>query len=164
MAFASAAANPQFQREVPERGGGAPMETKTNPLIEQPVIVGHSPNPLGQAAKKPGSYDLTKIVSRGFVSLHCTACPSKGRESRPAECHREPTLPFFWTTADLENKLLDFRTYFNKPSHTYVTERANAGYARVATSRKLPVVRQNSTRSQPLCNQRLPKLGNQNPT
>ena len=24
-----------------------------------------------------------------------------------------PTLPLFWTTADLEDKLLDFRAYFN---------------------------------------------------
>jgi hypothetical protein len=45
----------------------------------------------------------------------------------------------FWTTADLENKLLDFRTYFN-PSHAYLTGRANAGYARVTTNRKSPLI------------------------
>src|SRR6516162_5510199 len=26
----------------------------------------------------------------------------------------------FWTAADLENKLLDFRTYFQQPSHPYL--------------------------------------------
>ncbi len=39
----------------------------------------------------------------------------------------------FWTTVDLENKLLDFRTYF-------ITGRGNPGYAGVTTNRKSPLV------------------------
>ena len=46
----------------------------------------------------------------------------------------------FWTTSDLENKLLDFRTYFNNHSHAYLTGRANTGYAGVTTNRKSPLV------------------------
>jgi hypothetical protein len=45
----------------------------------------------------------------------------------------------FWTTADLENKLLDFRTYFNN-HRTHNSREANAGYAGVTTNRKSPLV------------------------
>jgi hypothetical protein len=42
------------------------------------------------------------------------------------------------TTADLENKLLDFRTYFNN-HRTHDSGRTNAGYVRVSTNRKSPL-------------------------
>jgi hypothetical protein len=46
----------------------------------------------------------------------------------------------FWTTTELENKLLDFRTYFNNHRTHTSRERANAGYAGVTTNRKSPLV------------------------
>src|SRR5580700_11508463 len=44
----------------------------------------------------------------------------------------------FWTTADLENKLLDFQTYFNEASRACWARRANAGtrHAVTAASRR----------------------------
>jgi hypothetical protein len=47
-------------------------------------------------------------------------------------------LPLFWTTADLENKLLDFQTYFNEASRACWARRANAGtrHAVTAASRR----------------------------
>ncbi len=41
----------------------------------------------------------------------------------------------FWASADLENKLLDFRNYYEPPSHAALTGRSNAGYADVTTGR-----------------------------
>ena len=46
----------------------------------------------------------------------------------------------FWTAVDLENKLLDFGTYFNSHRNSYLVGRANAGYARVTTNRQSPLV------------------------
>ena len=45
---------------------------------------------------------LLKLLLDPDVRCCCEASKNPG-----------PTLPLFWTTADLENKLLDFRTYFN---------------------------------------------------
>src|SRR5215469_2999667 len=48
------------------------------------------------------------------------------------------TLLLFWTAADLENKLLDFRTYFN--NQRTLNGRANAESACVTTNRKSSLV------------------------
>ncbi|PYU83844.1 MAG: hypothetical protein DMG50_06845 [Acidobacteria bacterium] len=52
----------------------------------------------------------------------------------------------FWTTADLENKLLDFRTYFNN-HRTHASLEANAGYNRVTTSSQSRLVSMATTLS-----------------
>jgi hypothetical protein len=56
----------------------------------------------------------------------------------------------FWTTADLENKLLDFRTYFNNHRNTYLIGGANAGYAHVTTNSQSPLISMATTLSSPL--------------
>jgi hypothetical protein len=56
----------------------------------------------------------------------------------------------FWTSADLENKLLDFRTYFNHHRTHHSREGANAGYARVTTRRQSALVWLATTLSRPI--------------
>ena len=53
----------------------------------------------------------------------------------------------FWTSADLENKLLDFRSYFNPHRTPQVTGRVNAGYASVTPGRQSALVSQAATLS-----------------
>ena len=55
----------------------------------------------------------------------------------------------FWTTADLENKLL-FQELLQQPSHAYLDGRANAGCARGPTSSQSPLVSMATTLSSPL--------------
>ena len=45
----------------------------------------------------------------------------------------------FWTTADLENKLLDFRTYFNK-HRTHSSREGQRRLPGITTNRKSPLV------------------------
>jgi len=59
----------------------------------------------------------------------------------------------FWTTADLENKLLDFGNYFNN-HRTHNSGRANARYARATTSRKSPLVSMATSLSRPISDTR----------
>jgi hypothetical protein len=56
----------------------------------------------------------------------------------------------FWTMTDLENKLLDFRAYFNNHRTHNSPGRPNARYAAVTTSRKSPIVSMATTVSGPL--------------
>ena len=56
----------------------------------------------------------------------------------------------FWTTADLENKLLDFRTYFNNHRKHDSPGRTNAGYVRVSTNHKFPLDSLATTLSSPV--------------
>jgi transposase InsO family protein len=55
----------------------------------------------------------------------------------------------FWTTVDLENKLLDFRTYFNH-HRTHTSREGRTGSARAATSRKSPLVSMATSLSRPI--------------
>ena len=46
----------------------------------------------------------------------------------------------FWTTVDLENKLLDFKTYFNHQRTHTARGRANPGSVRVTTNCQSPLI------------------------